>query len=273
MEINRFKVKKGYVNLETDMIAIEEPLQISLMQEDLKQVFSITLRTPGQDRELVLGLLFCEGVIDSAEDITSITEEKNSAKIQSNLLVATIQSDIDINLDNSTRRFPSYSGCGLCGKTSLQALELRVAREQNTIEILFNNTLVKQIKAWLATQPLFCGTGGTHVAGLIYADKQTLNFSHSTCFEDVGRHNALDKLIGHELLTNNLQRAGVLVLSGRIGFELVQKSVVAGFSAIVALGAPSNLAIQAANQFNIMLIGFAKDDSFNLYTSDTHLLK
>lgn len=270
--INRIKVHAGIVELQQDQIAVEEPLQISLEQGQLNEVFSITLRTPGHDNELIYGLLFTEGLIQAAADIIDFTVEQSKQAIQANLVTATLSNDLKIDLTTKQRRHPSYSSCGLCGKTSLQELALKPARSQTPISTRIGNSLVKSLKGLLADQSLFSNTGGSHVAGLIYENDGKLEFEKSPFFEDVGRHNALDKLIGHELLHNDLGQTGLLVLSGRIGFELVQKSVMAGFSVIIALGAPSNLAIQAANQFDIALIGFAKDDSFNLYTMDKQIL-
>ena len=271
--INRIKVNAGEVELQQDQIAVEEPLQISIEQSLENQVFSITLRTPGHDQELIYGLLFTEGLIQSSSDIVGFTVEKSQEEIQANLVTATLRRDLVVDLTNKQRRHPSYSSCGLCGKTSLHELALKTSRPMTTISTKIDNSIISSLKALLARQPLFSNTGGSHVAGLIYETNGQLDIENSSFFEDVGRHNALDKLIGHELLMNDLGRTGILLLSGRIGFELVQKSVMAGFSVIVALGAPSNLAIQAANQFDITLIGFAKDDRFNLYTSDQRILK
>ena len=271
--INRFKVKKGSKVLQQDTIAIEEPLQIRLVQGDFSEIFSITLRTPNHDQQLAYGLLFSEGIIDSASDIESFEIESLDDHFSANQLTVNLSPTVTLDLNNKTRRHPSYSGCGICGKTSLQALELKQTRQPKTIQTKLTTELIKSLRQILAKQPLFSSTGGSHVAGLIYEFDGRLNIEESPFFEDVGRHNALDKLIGHELHENNLFKGGVLVLSGRIGFELVQKAVIAGYSTIVALGAPSNLAIKAANQFKVTLIGFAKDESFNLYTNDDHLLE
>lgn len=271
--INRFVVKPNSFELTEDTIGVEEPLQLSLQQSDHTQVFSLTMRTPGNDKQLVYGLLFTEGVINLARDILELKHSRNNKVIEANLVTAKLSPELDLDLAANTRRHASYSGCGLCGKTSLSALELKANRPFKTISQQLNSELIKTLKSLLAKQPLFSETGGVHAAGLIYEKSGKLDLINSPFFEDVGRHNALDKLIGHELITNDLKQAGILVLSGRIGFELVQKAVMAGFSTIVALGAPSNLAVQAANQFDIVLVGFAKDERFNLYTSHSeHLM-
>ena len=264
--INRFRVTNEKSELESDIIAVEEPLQILLKQEDKSHAFSITMRTPGNDSALVYGLLFCEGIIHSASDILSVDSSNYKETVDANIVTVQLCSSVALDLIRNKRSHPSYSGCGFCGKTSLKALELRPARPLRLVKSSVDNQLVAQLRDLLARQELFSNTGGSHVAGLIYEINDHLDLESSPFFEDIGRHNALDKLIGHELKKNNLSQPGVLLLSGRIGFELVQKAVMAGFSTIVALGAPSSLAIKAAMQFDISLIGFAKDESFNMYT-------
>ncbi|WP_444995888.1 formate dehydrogenase accessory sulfurtransferase FdhD [Aliikangiella sp. IMCC44359] len=272
VDIKRFKVNSNQFKLEVDPVAVEEPMQISISQGAKYENYSLTMRTPGHDTELVYGILFSEGVICSASNVISLKIDDTEPASYGNGYLVQISRDIELNLSSKLRRHASYSGCGLCGKTSLQALELRRERDLKTIKTRLSNQLVESLKGLLAEQPLFSQTGGVHAAGLIYEEEGELRTGISPFFEDVGRHNALDKLIGHELLINDLAQAGILVLSGRIGFELVQKAVMAGFSIMVALGAPSNLAIQTANQFGIALIGFAKNRSFNLYTADKGLL-
>jgi len=267
LTINRFRVAQEKQQLESDVIAVEEPLQILLQQKNKSHAFSIVMRTPGNDPQLTFGLLFCEGVIHCATDILSIDTSDFKGEMEANVITVKLSSKVSLDLSNQKRSHPSYSGCGFCGKTSLKALELAPSRSMRVIKTSINNLLIKQLRAQLARQNLFSNTGGSHVAGLIYEVGNELEMNHSPFFEDVGRHNALDKLIGHELQTNDLTRSGILLLSGRIGFELVQKAIVAGFSTIVALGAPSSLAIQAAKQFDITLIGFAKDNSYNLYSA------
>ncbi len=276
--INRFKIRSSEqsateISLESDPIGVEEPLQITLNHQGLSRVFSLTMRTPGDDRELVYGLLFSEGVIRQVDDIVELNQQQYEGMRQENLYEVVLRENLSVELPHIERRLTSYSGCGLCGKTNLQALELKQSRPMKSANLKLSPETVSRLKALLNQQPLFSKTGGVHAAGLVCDTGGKLDFERTVFFEDVGRHNALDKLIGHELLYHDLQRSGVLVLSGRIGFELVQKAVIAGFSVIVALGAPSSLAVQAANQFNIALIGFAKARSFNLYTSHQALLE
>ena len=272
-QINRYQASAAGIALQNDPVGVEEPLQVSLVQGDSTQVFSLTMRTPGNDKELVHGLLFSEGVIETAKQISAVSLASVDGVVQENLLEVQIDSDVELKLAKFNRRHASYSGCGLCGKTSLQALELKQSRAFKPRDFKLNLEIVKRLKGLLAKQPLFSQTGGVHAAGLVPAATGIIEFEKARFFEDVGRHNALDKLIGHELLNNDLSQGGILLLSGRIGYELVQKAIMAGFSSIVALGAPSNLAIQAANQFDIALIGFAKDERFNLYTAHQELIE
>lgn len=272
IEINRFKVQDETYTVECDYIASEEPLQISLVHRGVCRVFTITMRTPGEDENLIYGLLYTEGVITSSKDVIKMLKSKAAGDYLDNQWEVFLSDEVLFDLGSSRRQMVSYSGCGLCGKTNLKALELHRGREIQAINLRLNVRLVKQLKSLLAEQPLFSQTGGVHAAGFIYQQEGKLNFKTAPFYEDVGRHNALDKLIGHELVANDLQQVGLLVLSGRIGYELVQKAVMAGFAIVIALGAPSSLAVQAANQFGIVLVGFAKDESFNLYTADTGLL-
>ncbi len=265
--VNRFRVSDDETLLENDPIAVEEPLQINLLHRQKNHPFTLTMRTPGDDTYLIYGLLFSEGIIHSASQVLSIESSQTEQGSQENLREVTLDDSVVLNFDQYKRRMASYSGCGLCGKTSLQALELKSARDPLLIKSTIDIELVRKLKAMLAEQPLFSQTGGVHAAGYIYENAGELNFERSPFFEDVGRHNALDKVIGFELINNKLNQSGILVLSGRIGFELVQKAVMAGFSIIVALGAPSSLALKAAQQFDITLVGFAKDYSFNRYTA------
>ncbi len=291
ISINRFKVTTDGCQLTEDVVAVEEPMQLSLLHRDYSQVFTITMRTPGNDQYLALGMLLSEGVISRAQDVIGINqivasptashlvkhEELLSQSVielfDGNQLEITLSPEVELNLEKIQRRYVSHSGCGLCGKTQLQALELKPLKPLKAIPISLSLPLIKMLRKRLSQQPLFSETGGVHAAGFVYVKAEQIDWQESSFFEDVGRHNALDKLIGYELQKNDLQQPGILVLSGRVGFELMQKAIMAGFSLIVALGAPTSLAIQAANQFNIMLVGFTQDNRFNLYTSHQNYLE
>ena len=270
VEVSRYKITGDDKVTETDAIAVEEPLQLDISQGEFYTTFSITMRTPGDDEYLAYGLLFSEGVIADAEEVQSVELSKIESEIEANKIIVHITDSVVLNLDGKERRLASYSGCGICGKTSIKALALKNNRKLKPCTSEITTAVIQKIRTILAKQRLFSDTGGSHVAGIIYETNQngkaSLNFEDAQFFEDVGRHNALDKLIGYELIQHQLKLPGVIVLSGRIGFELVQKVVMAGYSTIIALGAPTNLAIQTANQFGITLIGFAKNHQYNRYT-------
>ncbi|MFT6731854.1 MAG: FdhD protein [Polaribacter sp.] len=269
-QINRYKVKQDIKTAENDIVVVEEPLQIDLCQDDFRETYSITMRTPGDDQYLTYGLLFSEGIIDEAKNIDSMTGSVVDEVVTANLIKVEVAPTYKLHLENKSRRLASYSGCGICGKTSLQALSLKNPRKPRNLHFNLSCYDIKKARQILAKQTLFSDTGGAHVAGIVYEvfknDEFHFDFDSAHCFEDVGRHNALDKLIGYELTNNNLSHSAIVILSGRVGFELVQKVVMAGFSTIVALGAPSDLAIKTANQFSLTLIGFAKDEQYNIYT-------
>jgi len=270
VEVSRYKITSDDKFTETDAIAVEEPLQLDISQSECYTTFSITMRTPGDDEYLAYGLLFSEGLITDADEVESVELSKIDGEIESNKIIIHIIDSVVLDLGGKERRLASYSGCGICGKTSIKALALKNNRQLKPIASEITTAVIQQIRHVLAQQKLFSDTGGSHVAGIIYETEQknkvSLNFKDARFFEDVGRHNALDKLIGYELIQHQLNLPGLIVLSGRIGFELVQKVVMAGYSTIVALGAPTSLAIQTANQFGVTLIGFAKNQQYNRYT-------
>jgi len=277
--INQINIRRTLVNQEgvqpqQDRVAVEQPLRIDLVHQKKEHSFTLTMRTPGHDNFLTYGILFSEKIISRATDLIDLVSLDDENGVNSNLIQAILggsyNKDLSQQLENNQRRLLSHSGCGICGKTSLKALELSRNRDIKPINTSIELKTIQAVRKLLAKQPLFSQTGGSHVAGIIYEQQMQgsymLDFENSIFFEDIGRHNALDKLIGYELVNNDLAKAGIIVLSGRVGFELVQKIVMTGFSTIIALGAPSSLAIEAANQFGICLIGFAQQQRFNLYT-------
>lgn len=260
-----------------DSVIAEEPLAIYLhwheeAKGDCQTLFSITMRTPGDDVNLAIGLLHAEGVIRSLDDIATI-EYQDSAS-QDELLQ---QNQLDVHFKNGhvpnhqlfQRQTASHSSCGVCGKTSIKAIELSLQGELSdtpnwlSVDILATlPDIVRQL------QTLFEQTGGVHAAGIFDARGDLIVLK-----EDVGRHNALDKALGHALSEPcNLSQA-VAVLSGRISFELVQKCVLAGVPVIAAVGAPSSLAIKTAIRFNLTLIGFCHRQTMNVYHGDWRLKK
>ncbi|MEI6895908.1 MAG: formate dehydrogenase accessory sulfurtransferase FdhD [Psychromonas sp.] len=256
--------------LKEDIIIVEEPLQISLSFYDLAseqyqtKTLSITMRTPGQDRELIHGFLLCEGIISKKNDI--IDCEFDMQQHQGNAVCVVLAKYVQPNWRAIERQFTSHSSCGICGKTSLNALQLKApVTTENKTTINSDNVfqLPDQLREYQTT---FSQTGGSHAAGLYCAGQ------FIATAEDIGRHNAVDKVIGLNCLTQTSNEDTILVLSGRISFELVQKAIMANIHIIVAVGAPSAIAIKAAKKFNITLIGFTKTDSFNVYHGDWRVL-
>jgi len=251
--------------LKEDQVVVEEPLQIILCGETEKKSFesilTITMRTPGNDQQLAIGLLLSEGIISSKKDIQSFEAVENQLSVY-------LSPGISPELDKINRFQISQSSCGICGKTSLAALEILNPPQIPEMDHFLQPEIIKNLPQSLKPhQKLFHQCGGIHASALF--DK-TGKFIH--CCEDIGRHNALDKLLGH-LCTQNHAKNGtdIIVLSGRASFELVQKCIMGGYAVIVAVGAPSSLAIQAAQRFNITLCGFVSEQAFNVYTGEWRL--
>lgn len=246
------------VNEKEDFISQESPLQISLrksQQSELSENVVITMRTPGQDTALALGFLLSEGIISSYNEIVSIKVNENKIDI----LLAEASS---YDLKSVERNFFASSSCGVCSKTNLGDIQ------KDSHYLPFSSNLRVQApklfgiqKKIMEQEGMFSKTGSMHSAALLDSE---LNFIGK--WEDVGRHNALDKLIGHSLMNDSFPLSeNVLLLSGRISFELVQKASMAGIPFIIAKGAPSSLAIEEAYAQSMCLVGFAKNRSFNVY--------
>jgi len=268
----KFYYKNGDRQLLSDVVIVEQPLQIRLYwlkDNDVvkQQVFSITMRTPGDDEVLILGLLLSEGIINSNEQIESIAGEVEDNT--GNLWEVKLREGHIPNISSLERYQVTYSSCGLCGTTSLKSLELK------------NPPILNDTKHWLlpmdvcqmptlmkAEQKIFQRSGGCHAAALFDQQGELLSL-----YEDIGRHNAVDKLLGAKL---QLDRAHLvpycLVVSGRLSFEIVQKAVMSSIGVLIAVGAPSDLAIIAAKRFDLTLIGFASENTFNLYHGEWRLL-
>ena len=281
-ELSKFRYQSGSRELQRDHVIIEQPLQIRLLwklaghAEYLSQVFSITMRTPGDDKALIIGLLLSEGVIQNYQQITSILPEVDDEEANSsNGVITENQWEVKLNTGvvpdiKSLERFQvTYSSCGLCGTTSLKSLELKNPPSlSQTKHWLSFETICSMPERMRVEQSQFVQTGGSHAAALFNVLGEVIDIK-----EDIGRHNALDKLLGARLMQkdiNSLQHC--VLVSGRISFEIVQKTVMAGVAVLIAVGAPSELAILAAKRFNLTLIGFTTKSGFNLYHGDWRLL-
>ena len=254
-----------------DLVSIEEPLEISLKykEEDkwIEQTLSITMRTPGNDKDLVRGFLFNEQIIKSINDIDSIEsygDKVGQYKIQ-NKILATLNNSENVNISKIKRDFLTNSSCGVCGKSSLDALEIIKTTKTNASEPkILKDVIIQSPDSLRQGQSEFSKTGGIHASGLFNSDGKLIALR-----EDVGRHNALDKLIGCALEKKQFDpKDQFITCSGRLNFELVQKVLMTDIGIMIGVGAPTSLAIDLANKFDITLIGFVKRDSFNIYTNN-----
>jgi FdhD protein len=271
---SKYKVLKySYNNFEDveDLVSIEEPLEISLKYKEknkwIEQTLSITMRTPGNDDDLVRGFLFNEQIVKSINDIDSIEsygDKVGQYKIQ-NKILATLNNSENVNISKIKRDFLTNSSCGVCGKSSLDALEIIKTTKTNASEPKISKDVVIQSPNILREgQSEFSKTGGIHASGLFNSDGKLIALR-----EDVGRHNALDKLIGCALEKKQFDpKNQFITCSGRLNFELVQKVLMTDIGIMIGVGAPTSLAIDLANKFDITLVGFVKRDSFNIYTNN-----
>ena len=254
-----------------DLISIEEPLEISLKYKDennwITQNLSITMRTPGDDENLVRGFLFNEQIVQDIKDIDSIEsygKKVGQYNIQ-NKILATLNNSQNVNISKIKRDFLTNSSCGVCGKSSLDALEIIKKDKTNSVEPQISKEVIIESPNILKNnQSEFSKTGGIHDSGLFSSNGQLIDLK-----EDVGRHNALDKLVGSILINGKLDpKNQFITCSGRLNFELVQKVLMTNIGIMIGVGAPTSLAIDLANKFDMTLIGFVKRDSFNIYTNN-----
>ncbi|NYD33981.1 FdhD protein [Actinomycetospora corticicola] len=244
-----------------DALAAEEPLEIRIEGKPL----AVTMRTPGHDVELVHGFLLTEGVITSADDIATARycdSVDDTGRNTYNVLDLALAPGVAPPDDSVERRFYTTSSCGVCGKASLDAVRTRTAFSPADDPVTIDAEVLFGLPdALRAAQKVFDSTGGLHGAGLFRADGTLLAVR-----EDVGRHNAVDKVVGHALLSGSVPAAGtVLMVSGRASFELTQKAVMAGIPALAAVSAPSSLAAEMAEDAGMTLVGFLRGRSMNIY--------
>ncbi len=265
------RYRDGARERERDTLVVEEPLEIRLSwvrTEDGRrrtEPLAVTMRTPGEDFELVAGFLHGEGVVTMPEEILELTYCRSGEGEQEyNTVEARLRPGVAFDMDALRRNFYATSSCGVCGKASLDAvgaMGCRVLSAGPMFEASLLPTLPDRLRS---RQDAFDRTGGLHAAGLFDTTGECLGVR-----EDVGRHNAVDKVLGEAFLAHELPASeALLVVSGRASFELVQKAVMAGVPALVAVGAPSTLAVDLAKRFGQTLVGFARDGGFNVYTGE-----
>jgi FdhD protein len=242
-----------------DLLAVEEPLEIRVGGEPL----AVTMRTPGDDIDLAAGFLASEGVIASPSDVTSIK------MCDENVADVTLGAGVTLPDAGLRRNFLTSSACGVCGKDSIDAIRVRASYDVSADPVRVSPGMLAQLPDRLReAQRVFARTGGLHAAGLFTADGRLLALR-----EDVGRHNAVDKIVGWALREQRLPLTGcVLLVSGRASFELAQKALVAGIPVLAAVSAPSSLAAELAEESGMTLIGFLRGGSMNVYTGADRLL-
>jgi len=261
------KNKNGTFVPLTDQLAIEEPLEIQLLfgsaDQRQRKSIAVTMRTPGYDFDLAAGFLLTEGIIQSSEDIQKIAYAHSPDPEQfENTVVVVLHNTIAVELDQLERHFYTSSSCGVCGKASIAAITVKSMPKLSPATPKISAALLHRLPDNLRkVQAVFDKTGGLHAAALFDWKGNLLSWR-----EDVGRHNAVDKLIGEQVLKNNLPLSEALILvSGRASFELIQKSLTAGIPMLAAVGAPSSLAVQLAEQHGMTLIGFLRNEQYNVY--------
>ena len=250
-----------------DSVTLEEPLEIRILSieegEEVTRSISVTMRTPGADFELAAGFLFTEGIVTRHRDIADISYCGDVEVQEYNIVTVRLREFAAYDPSLLNRNFYMTSSCGVCGKASLEALEVRGCELLPLDGFRVPADTIFRIPAALrAAQPVFERTGGIHAAGLF--DRMAAGFGVR---EDVGRHNAVDKVLGRAFLGGSVPLADrILAVSGRSSFEIVQKALAGGVPMIVAVGAPSSLAIDLARRFRMTLVGFAKEGGFNAYS-------
>jgi FdhD protein len=266
-DISIQKISAGEIVQADDKVAVEEPLEIQLAYStatgSMHKNIAVTMRTPGNDKELAAGFLFTEGVIQHAGAIQDIKQPDE------NRVLVILQENIIPVLANTARNFYSTSSCGVCGKASIDSIRTISQYGEEKDGISIRASLLYPLQdALKKQQKIFEDTGGIHASALFGLDGKFMMLR-----EDVGRHNALDKIIGAALLNGQLPlNKSILLLSGRASFELVQKAVMGGIKIVVAVGAPSSLAVEMAKETGVTLIGFLRDDRFNIYSGKERIV-
>ncbi|MBL7865286.1 MAG: formate dehydrogenase accessory sulfurtransferase FdhD [Cyclobacteriaceae bacterium] len=262
------KVGASQTGTATDTLAVEEPLEINIVfgptEKRIKKKVSVTMRTPGNDGELAVGFLFTEGIIRTKEDVLRVTSDTL------NVVVIEVREDVVPTIETLDRNFYTTSSCGVCGKASLDAVRIKSAftpaNNTSTFQADLLHTLEQKLRK---SQQVFSSTGGLHASGIF--DRQG---NMVLVREDVGRHNALDKVIGTALMNGNLPlTTSILLLSGRISFELMQKAYMAGIPIVTAIGAPSSLAVTFAEECGMTLVGFVRENRYTIYAGQHRIVQ
>jgi FdhD protein len=268
------RLRNGVWSADDDVMVAEEPLEIRLLWEEngviARKAVAITMRTPGDDFELAAGFLFGEGIIREQRDVVDVSYCTDETEDQwYNIVNVTLRPGMAFDASRLERNFYTTSSCGVCGKAALDALEVQgceVLPDGPTVNAALICSLPEKLRA---SQAVFDRTGGLHASGLFDKSGNLLALK-----EDVGRHNAFDKLAGEQFLQGRTPLTDrIVMLSGRASFELLQKALVARIPIVAAVGAPSSLAVELAESFNITLCGFVRPDGLNVYTGNARIAR
>ena len=264
------KLKNSKIQEIKDSVSVEEPLEIRLKYKkngnwETRNI-SITMRTPGNDEDLIRGFLFNERIIENLDQIKSIEKKGDEVGDYNlkNIIEATINNTNNLDIKKLKRNFLTNSSCGVCGKTSLDSIEvLKKEKLDLSFPLIKENIIRKSPELFINEQTEFAKTGGIHASSLINENGKIV-----ATREDVGRHNALDKLIGYALKENIINpKKQFIACSGRLNFELVQKGLMTNIGLMAGIGVPTSLAIDLAKRFDMTLLGFVKKESFNIYSN------
>ena len=263
-------VEDGGTRVRPDTLATEEPMEIRLLAGGAKQTVAVTMRTPGADFELAAGFLYGEGIVNSPDDILKISycvDSDLDAEQQYNIVNVELRGNREYDLRPLERHFYTTSACGVCGKASLEQLELRGCPVVPPGPEVAPETIYGLPEKLREAQGLFDATGGLHAAALFDKNGELLALR-----EDVGRHNATDKLVGWALLEGRLPLSDhIVMVSGRSSFEILQKCLTAGVPVVCAISAPSSLAVDVAREFGMTLVGFLREGRFNVYAGSDRI--
>jgi FdhD protein len=267
------KISDSGIESKPDLLAIEEPLEIRIgfgaVTDRQQKSLSVTMRTPGHDFELASGFLFTEGIIQDFDRIESIKycEDVGKQEEKENVVRVELKPEVRIDFEKLQRHFYTSSSCGVCGKSSIDSVKVNCSTIQSGLKV--SAEVIHSLSDKLRKgQSVFEHTGGLHASALFDSAGNNIILR-----EDVGRHNALDKVIGAMLFKSEvLLSTHILLVSGRASFELVQKAAVAGIPILAAVGAPSSLAVQLANDIGMTLLGFVRDKRFNIYCGDFRIV-
>ncbi len=270
------KYKQNQTSTIDELVSIEEPLEMIIYYKKnndwINNSISITMRTPKNDEDLIVGLLFSEGIIQKTSEIKKVEllgHKTGKFKLQNKIRV-TLNNSKNLDVKHLRRNFLTNSSCGICGKASMDSLKIICKTKINKDNPKIKNSLITRIpKLLMQKQSEFSKTGGIHASALFDQNGKVLVIR-----EDIGRHNALDKVIGHSFKNSIFDTKNQFIAcSGRLSFELVQKTLMANIGLLMGVGAPTSLAIDLAKRFDITLIGFVKTDSFNIYCGENRILK